>query len=374
MKPVIALATGDPFGIGPEICLKAAVRPDVLGVCRPILVGDRAHLIAEARLIQSAGASYAASHAAPPAHPAIGAYGAQAVNLPDPAVWPEVSISGFAEMGSKQGADFLLEKWHDGPAILDMGAIDEAPRPRGPSAAGGRAAIKYIKQAVGLARVGSAAAIVTAPISKRAVHLAGHNWPGHTELLADLCGAEMEYVAMLFVAPDLKVALLSTHAPLKEAIANLDRERIVRRLALLHEEHRRWFGSDPRIGVCALNPHAGEEGLFGREEEEILAPACEAARSAGIDARGPFPADTLFTRATRGEFDLVLALFHDQGTIAVKTHAFGRAVNMTLGLPLLRTSVDHGTAFDIAGTGVADPTSLAEAILLAARLAPRAGL
>jgi 4-hydroxythreonine-4-phosphate dehydrogenase len=254
-----------------------------------------------------------------------------------------------------------------------MGEIEEAPRPRGPSAAGGRAAVKYVKQAVGLVRVGSAAAIVTAPVSKKAMHLAGHNWPGHTELLADLCGAELEYVAMLFVAPDLKVALLTTHASLREAIEGLDRERIVRRLALLHEEHRRWFGTHPRIGVCALNPHAGEEGLFGKEEVEILAPATEAARAAGVDARGPFPADTLFTRAAHGEFDVVLALFHDQGTIAVKTHAFGKAVNMTLGLPLLRTSVDHGTAFDIAGTGKADPSSLSEAILLAARLAPRAG-
>ena len=374
MKPVIALSTGDPFGIGPEICLKAAVRPEVLDVCRPLLVGDRAHLITEARLIATAGASHAASHASPPAHPAVGAMAAPALNLPDPAVWPEVSISGFAEMGSKQGADFLVSNWHDGPAILDMGAIDEGPRPRGPSAAGGRAAVKYVKQSVGLARAGSAAAIVTAPISKKAIHLAGHNWPGHTELLADLAGAEMEYVAMLFVAPGMKVALLTTHSSLREAIDRLDREAIVRRLALLHEEHRRWFGSDPRIGVCALNPHAGEEGLFGREETEIIAPATEAARAAGLDARGPFAADTLFTRAAHGEFDVVLALFHDQGTIAVKTHAFGKAVNMTHGLPFLRTSVDHGTAFDIAGTGSADPSSLSEAILLAARLAPRVHL
>jgi 4-hydroxythreonine-4-phosphate dehydrogenase len=374
MKPVIALSTGDPFGIGPEICLRAAVRSEVLDVCRPLLVGDRAHLIAEARMLTTAAASHAASHATPPAHPAVGAIAAPALNLPDPTVWPEVSISGFAEMGSKQGADFLIEKWHDGPAILDMGAIDEAPRPRGPCAAGGRAAVKYVKQAVGLARAGSAAAIVTAPISKIAMHLAGQTRPGHTELLADLCGAEMEYVAMLFVAPDLKVALLSTHTSLRHAIDGLDRERIVRRLALLHEEHRRWFGADPRIGVAALNPHAGEDGLFGHEEVEILAPATEAARAAGIDARGPFPADTLFTRATHGEFDIVLALFHDQGTIAMKTHAFGKAVNMTLGLPFLRTSVDHGTAFDIAGTGSADPSSLIEAILLAARLAPRAKL
>jgi 4-hydroxythreonine-4-phosphate dehydrogenase len=232
--------------------------------------------------------------------------------------------------------------------------------------------VKYIKQAVGLVRFGSAAAMATAPISKTAMKMAGQPWPGHTELLADLSGADPDDVAMLFVAPGLKVALLSVHESLRAAIAGLSAGRIVRRLALLRAEHRRWFGVDPRLGLCALNPHAGEEGMFGDEERAILAPAIEAARAAGIDARGPFPADTLFPRAARGEFDAVLALHHDQGTIAVKARAFGHAVNMTLGLPFLRTSVDHGTAYDIAGTGSADPSSLAEAIALAARLAPRA--
>jgi len=345
MKPVIALTTGDPSGIGPEICLKAAVLPHVQAVCRPLLIGDRAHLLAAARLIPGG---------------------------PDPSGWPEVSRSAFAEVGSKQGSECEVEGWAEGPAFHDMGDLEPLPGIPGPSAAGGRAAVKYIKQAVGLVRFRSAAAIVTAPISKTALRLAGVRYPGHTELLADLCGAEPDDVAMLFVAPGLKVALLSVHESLRDAIALLSKERIVTRLALLRAEHRRWFGADPRIGLCALNPHAGEEGMFGKEEEAILAPAAAEARSSGCDVTGPLPADTLFGRAAGGEFDLVLALYHDQGTIAVKTRAFGSAVNMTLGLPLLRTSVDHGTAYDIAGKGLASPGSLAEAILLAARLAPRA--
>jgi 4-hydroxythreonine-4-phosphate dehydrogenase len=358
MKPVIAIATGDPFGIGPEIAIKAVARPDVLEACRPLLVGDRALLLAEAQALPHA--------------PGPGAAAGARNQTGDPAAWPEVSVSGFAEMGSKQGADFHVEAWKEGPAFLDMGGTETPTGVRGPSAAGGRAAVKYIKQAVGLVRFGSAAAIATAPISKAAMKMAGHPWPGHTELLADLCGADPDDVAMLFVTPDLKVALLSVHESLRAAIAGLSAARIVRRLTLLHVEHRRWFGADPRLALCALNPHAGEEGMFGDEERDILAPAVAEARAAGIDVRGPFPADTLFPRAARGEFDAVLALHHDQGTIAVKARAFGHAVNMTIGLPFLRTSVDHGTAYDIAGTGKADPSSLAEAITLAARLAPRA--
>jgi 4-hydroxythreonine-4-phosphate dehydrogenase len=351
MKPIIAVTTGDPFGIGPEIALKAARRPEVLSACRPLLVGDRARLLALDAALAGAGDANA------PATPA--------------SAWPEVSVSGFAEMGSKQGADFHVEDWREGPALLDMGEVEAHSGPKGPSAAGGRAAVMYVKQAVGLVRFGSAAAIATAPISKAAMKMAGHPWPGHTELLADLCGADPGDVAMLFVAPGLKVALLSVHESLRDAIAGLVPERITRRLALLHAEHQRWFGAEPRLALCALNPHAGEEGMFGDEERDLLAPAVAAARAAGIDAHGPFPADTLFARAVRGDFDAVLALHHDQGTIAVKARAFGHAVNMTLGLPLLRTSVDHGTAYDIAGTGQADPSSLVEAILLAARLAPR---
>jgi 4-hydroxythreonine-4-phosphate dehydrogenase len=230
----------------------------------------------------------------------------------------------------------------------------------------------YVKQAVALVRTRGAAAVATAPISKEAMRLANVRYPGHTELLADLCGLEPQEVTMLFVTRDLKVALATIHQSLKEAIASLSSTGIEARLRLVRDEHIRWFGGDPRIAVCALNPHAGEGGLFGAEEREILAPAIAAARRLGIDVSGPFAADTLFVRAARGEFDVVLALYHDQATIAVKARSFGSAVNMTLGLPFLRTSVDHGTAYDLAGKGTADHGSLVEAILLAARLSDRA--
>ncbi|HEU4401227.1 MAG TPA: 4-hydroxythreonine-4-phosphate dehydrogenase PdxA [Candidatus Polarisedimenticolia bacterium] len=343
MKPVIAISSGDPFGVGPEICLKAAASRRVTEACRPLLIGDRDHLIQVAR------------------------------NLPggvggDPTTWPEVSRSPFEEWGSKQGGDVNLGFWPSGPALHDMGDRPEPPGAPGPSAAGGRSAIMYVKQAVALVRTGAAAAVVTAPLSKEAMRLSGRDYPGHTELLADLCGLERDEVGMLFVAPDLKVALLTVHLGLKEAIACLSHDRIEAKLRLVRAEHQRWFGRDPRIALCALNPHAGEGGMFGREEIEILAPAVETASRSGLSVAGPFPADTLFVRAAKGEFDVVLALYHDQATIAVKARAFGSAVNMTIGLPFARTSVDHGTAFDIAGRGVADHGSLVEAILLAARL------
>lgn len=348
MKPVIAVTTGDPYGVGPEVCLKAAASRRVLEACRPLLVGDRAHLMRVAERVLGSAAA-------------------------DARAWPEVGRSGFDEWGTKQGDLAALRAWGDGPALNDMGRIgSEPPVPSGPTAAGGRASVQYVKQAVALVRSGAAAGVVTAPLSKAAIHLAGHRYPGHTELLADLCGLERLDVAMMFVTRDLKVALLSTHLPLREAIDSLSPEAIGRTIRLVREEHRRWFGEDPRLALCSLNPHAGEGGLFGKEEEEILAPAVQAARAGGANVAGPFPADTLFVRAAKGEFDVVLALYHDQATIAVKARSFGGAVNLTLGLPFPRTSVDHGTAYDIAGRGVADEGSLIEALLLAARLGSRA--
>jgi 4-hydroxythreonine-4-phosphate dehydrogenase len=348
----------------------------VLEVCRPLLIGDHAHLLREAALLRTAGPRSPEAADEPPGSIA------QASDWPDigePEEWPEVSRPAFDEIGSKQGAEFVIENWKEGPAFHDMGAIDPEPAAeaaagthRAPSAAGGRASVQYVKQAVGLIRTGHAAALVTAPISKTSLRLASIRHPGHTELIADLCGMEPHEAGMLFVTPHFKTGVLSVHAPLKQAIASLTQEGIVHKLALLHVEHARWFGKDPRIAVAALNPHAGEEGMFGDEERTLLAPAIDAAREAGIDARGPYAADTVFARASRGEFDCVLALYHDQATIAVKTSSFGQAVNMTIGLPFLRTSVDHGTAWDIAGTGTADESSLIEALLLAAALAPRA--
>src|SRR5262249_17979305 len=258
-----------------------------------------------------------------------------------------------------------------GPAVHDMADHPDPPASPGPSAAGGRGSVMYIKQAVALIRYGAAAAVATAPISKEAMRLANLRYPGHTELLADLCGLEPDEVAMMFVSRDLKVALATVHLALREAIAALSREKIESSLALAHSEYQRLFGGKPRIAVCALNPHAGESGQFGAEERDILTPAVEAALAAGLNVAGPFPADTLFVRAARGEFDLVLALYHDQATNAVKTRSFDSAVNLTLGLPFVRTSADHGTAYDLAGKGAANPGSMVEAILLAARLAQR---
>jgi 4-hydroxythreonine-4-phosphate dehydrogenase len=211
--------------------------------------------------------------------------------------------------------------------------------------------------------------VATAPINKEALRLAGLPWSGHTDLLAHLTGAQR--VAMMFHSEPLRVVLATIHVPLAAVPALLTRELMEETIALTAREMPRFGWPSPRIGVAGLNPHAGEHGLFGREEEMAIVPAIQAARARAIDVAGPFPADTLFVRATRGEFDVVVACYHDQGLIPVKLAAFGRAVNVTLGLPMVRTSVDHGTAFDIAGKGVADAGSMIEAVRLAAKLSLR---
>jgi 4-hydroxythreonine-4-phosphate dehydrogenase len=235
------------------------------------------------------------------------------------------------------------------------------------SAAAGKAAYDAIVHAVEDAVAGRIAAIATAPINKEAFAAAGLPWPGHTELLAHLTGAPR--VAMLFYAEALRVVLATVHVALAEVPRVLTQARLEETIDLTARELPRFGVPSPRLAVAGLNPHAGEHGLFGEEEARILRPAVAACRQKGIDVSGPFPADTLFNRAMRGEFDAVIACYHDQGLIPIKLVAFGRAVNVTLGLPIIRTSVDHGTAFDIAGRGVADPSSLIEAVRLAARLA-----
>ncbi len=235
------------------------------------------------------------------------------------------------------------------------------------SAAAGRAAHDAIVRAVRDAERGDVQAIATAPVNKEAFRLAGLPWAGHTDLLAHLTGATD--VAMMFHSDPLRVVLATIHVPLAEVPRLLTRSVMQRTIALTARELPKFDKVAPRIAVAGLNPHAGEHGLFGREEAETIAPAIEACRSHGIDVSGPFPADTVFVRAQRGEFDVVVACYHDQGLIPVKLVAFGQAVNVTLGLPIVRTSVDHGTAFDIAGKGVADAGSMVAAVLLAARLA-----
>jgi 4-hydroxythreonine-4-phosphate dehydrogenase len=222
-----------------------------------------------------------------------------------------------------------------------------------------------VEAAVRLWRDGAVDAIVTGPGHKQALHAGGYKVPGHTEMLRDLCGATQ--VVMMLASDRLRVALISTHVALRDAIAILTLERIVTAGEVVRRGLREWFGiAEPRLALCALNPHAGEGGLFGHEEERTLAPA---ARQLGI--AGPLPADTVFVRAMRGEFDAVLAPYHDVGMTAIKVASFGSAVNVTLGLPVPRTAPDHGTALDIAGTGRADPSSMRAAVKLAAEIANR---
>jgi len=235
------------------------------------------------------------------------------------------------------------------------------------TAEGGRAAYDAIATAVGDALARKVDAMATGPISKEGLAMAGHPWKGHTDLLAHLTGAKR--VAMMFWSPRLRVVLATVHIPLADVPKELTADRLRAAVELSHLEMPRFGVATPRIGVAAINPHAGEHGLIGREEASVMQPAIEAMRSEGIDVAGPFPADTLFVRAARGEFDIIVAAYHDQGLIPVKLLGFGSAVNVTLGLPIIRTSVDHGTAYDIAGTNAADESSLIEAILLAARLA-----
>ena len=237
------------------------------------------------------------------------------------------------------------------------------------SADAGRAAYDAICAAVRDAQAGTVDAIATAPVNKLAFSRAGLPWKGHTDLLAHLTGARQ--VAMMFWSEPLKVILATVHVPLADVPGALTGELLDGVIDLAAQAMPMFGIGSPRIALAGLNPHAGEDSLMGTEEQRVLRPAVEAARARGVDISGPYPGDTVFVRATRGEFDAVIACYHDQGLIPVKLLAFGTAVNVTLGLPIVRTSVDHGTAFDIAGKGVADPSSLVAATLLAARLARR---
>lgn len=321
---------GDPAGIGPEVVLKAVAEEEIRGICSPIIIGD-AQLLAHTARTLDLQCGYEIIRQGEPI-PA---------QISDPVIFHLDNIGGFIEPGIESGA-------------------------------AGKAAAGYIEAAVELCAAGSVDAIATAPINKRALFLGGYSFPGHTEFLAHLTNSE-EY-AMAFVAANLRIVLLSTHVPLAEAIRMVERERIIRTISLTHRELRRWGIERPRLAVAALNPHGAEGGLFGVEEAIEIAPAVEACHGIDeINVRGPFSADTVFLRASRGEFDAVIACYHDQAMIPVKCLSFGEAVNVTLGLPFIRTSVDHGTAFDIAGKGLAEHSSMLAAIRLAAELSSRAG-
>ena len=324
-KPRVGITIGDPSGIGPEIVLKAVADDDVRAVCSPVIIGPAAELLRQA-LVLGLDAAF-------PAY--------------------AEGLTGFDNL--------------DKPIIFDSNNLDASVEWGALSAASGRAAVAAIEACVRLCRAGKLDAMTTAPINKESLKLAGSPFPGHTEMITALCGADESL--MCFFAGDLKVFLLTIHTSLADAITSITRERIVGAITLANRELRRFGIAQPRIAVAGLNPHAGEHGLFGSEEAREIEPAIEVCRTNhNIDVMGPFAADTLFLRAWRGEFDAVAACYHDQGLIAVKCLSFGRAVNVTLGLPIIRTSVDHGTAFDIAGRGIADHGSMVEAIKLAAQL------
>ncbi|ABG05898.1 4-hydroxythreonine-4-phosphate dehydrogenase [Rubrobacter xylanophilus DSM 9941] len=323
--PVVALTMGDPAGIGPEIIARAFAEPGFSEENRVVVVGDGARLERAAALLR----------------------------LP----LRIETVSGPEEARFRPGSVDLIPASRL-PADLPFGRLD--PR-------AGDAAFEYLRRAVGLALEGRVSAVATAPLNKEALHLAGHRYPGHTEILAELTGTR-DY-AMMLVADGLRVIHVSTHVPLREAIELVRPERELAVIRLAHGAMRRIGLESPRVAVAGLNPHAGENGLFGEEDREHIAPAVERARSEGIDASGPWPPDTVFLRARRGEFDIVVVQYHDQGHIPAKLLGFEGGVNVTVGLPFFRTSVDHGTAFDIAGTGRADHSSLLAALRLARELA-----
>ncbi|HEY9014576.1 MAG TPA: 4-hydroxythreonine-4-phosphate dehydrogenase PdxA [Gemmatimonadales bacterium] len=302
--------------------------------------------------------------------------------LGDPrGIGPEITGSALAQpinadvvlVGAEDQLDSIKAGRKVSVGTWGLGAGD-FPSDRQRAMRAGRIAGNAVETAVKLAQSGEVDAIVTAPAHKHALHLAGFPYPGHTEWLAHLAG-DVDVAMMLAAEPDpraptapaLRVVLVTTHVPLRDVPALLTVDRVVRTGRVVERTLKGWWGIErPRIAVCALNPHAGESGLFGDEEDRVLSPAAEKLRAAG-----PLPADTVFVRAMRGEFDAVLAPYHDVGMTAIKVAAFGRAVNVTLGLPFPRTSPDHGTAFDIAGTGKADPSSMRAALELAVKLASR---
>jgi 4-hydroxythreonine-4-phosphate dehydrogenase len=283
-----------------------------------------------------------------------------AITVGDPAgIGPEIARRAAADTAVLEVCEPII---YDPPGHLTF-------TPGTLSADAGRAAYDVIVRAVSDAMDRRVDAIATAPVNKEAFRLAGLPWAGHTDLLGHLTGAS--HVAMMFESDVLRVVLATVHVALAEVPRLLTQASLEATIALTARELPRFGIAQPRMAVAGLNPHAGEHGLFGHEEEQVLAPAIAACRVRGINVTGPFPGDTVFLRAARGEFDVVIACYHDQGLIPVKLVAFGRAVNVTLGLPIVRTSVDHGTAFDIAGQGRADAASMIAAVRLAAKLAPR---
>jgi 4-phospho-D-threonate 3-dehydrogenase / 4-phospho-D-erythronate 3-dehydrogenase len=331
-EPIVAVTMGDPAGIGPEVILKALAHPRIKKTCIPLILGDWGVL----RRVRA------------------GIHGA-----PQLICWDH----------SQPLLPLLQRK--DAFVVCPLSALSaKDSRPGLPARAGGHAAYRYICVAARLALSNVVDAIATAPISKSVLINAGYNYPGHTELLGEL--SRTPECRMMLIGKKLRVVLATGHVAYGKVPGGLSRDGIRTTLELTHSGLRNFFGiARPRVAVAALNPHGGEEGIFGNEEKAIIRPAVQSAKKTGIEADGPFPADSLFHRAARGDYDAVVCMYHDQGLIPLKLHHFYGGVALTLGPPFVRTSVDHGTAYDIAGTGKANESSMREAILLAARLGRR---
>ena len=324
--PIIGITMGDPTGIGPEIVVKALSTDEPFQCCRPVVFGDQ-EALSRAGRIQNLSVSLEA-------------------------------IDRIPQDGYVPGKIFFFPLSQLASTSLRFGQPDRAC---------GEAMVKYIEEAVKRVRSGELNAITTCPINKKAMNEAGYSFPGHTELLAHLTGAPA--VAMMFLGPKWRIVLVTIHLPLKDVSGWISKDRILRTLRLADEGMKKHFGiPQPKIAVLGLNPHSGEEGLLGEEEEREIIPAIAEAQLLGMNVEGPFPADSFFNVSGRHDFDVVLSMYHDQGLIPVKMFGFRESVNFTLGLPFIRTSVDHGTAYDIAGKGIADPTNLVKAILAAANL------
>ncbi|MEP6924155.1 MAG: 4-hydroxythreonine-4-phosphate dehydrogenase PdxA [Pyrinomonadaceae bacterium] len=330
-RPRVGITVGDPAGIGAEVTLKAVADKTVLESCLPVIIGD-AEFLQKAAALLGLQADYRIVREDTETQSEI------LINSPDPLIYDCPNIKTEIEFGIE-------------------------------SAITGKASAEYIEKAVTLCLEHKIEAIATAPISKNALKMANVPFPGHTEFLAYLT-ATTEF-AMSFFAGNLRVVLLSTHVSLKDALKLVQHQAIANLIRLTDRELKKLGIATPKIAVAALNPHGGENQMFGSEEVAEISPAITECRAEGINVVGPFSADTVFLRNARGEFDVVIAHYHDQATIPVKSLAFGEAVNVTLGLPIIRTSVDHGTAFDIAGKNLAEHSSMKTAIMLAAELSRR---
>ncbi len=327
-RPIVAITMGDPAGIGPELCLRALAETDLLTECLPVVFGDSSVL---SRVAEACG-------------------------LPQPAHIIPL-------------ADWKANPHVTAPAVVDCAAIDGATVTPGTVAeANGRAAYIYIETAIHAALRGEVGAVATAPIHKEALHLAQVPFPGHTEIFASL--TQTKRACMMLASDEITTSFVTTHIGIIDVPGRVTQERVLEVIELTANAMQRLRGMSPRIAVCGLNPHAGEHGLFGRQEEENnIVPAIEAARAKGYTIEGPLPPDAAFVPAKRKTVDAFVCMYHDQGHIPFKMLAFENGVNVTLGLPIIRTSVDHGTAFDIAWRGIASPTSLYQAIRWGARLA-----